>query len=394
MEVLFDNEKSENTKKISRYLDSMYSGMVDFYPTYIQLEHTNRCNAQCIMCNHSYIGNNGAQDVSEEVIQKIKDIFPYCQIIMLNGDGEPFLCKNIEQYLILYRQYGVRVGTNTNLCGINTSLLNNIGEYIDYLNISCDGCTKEVFEGIRKGLSFDHFIENLRILNSVAPNLRKNLDCVIMIQNILQAVDLVRFAAEYGFASIKFNMLGVNPCIGNERDSLIHYPNVAASSLKLATEEAERLGIDIVIPGIFNKAVDENRLALELDEIKKYDWSTVDRRIMVSKSRFSSASLTGDYLNQLVTLDSLTNDSICAPEICQWAIERCYIDLAGNVSTCCYNVHHYMGNILEVENFDEIWNGMTYQNFRMNMKNGVLPSWCKDCGYYWSKVKTNFAGVR
>lgn len=162
----------------------------------------------------------------------------------------------------------------------------------------------------------------------------------------------------------------------------------------VATEEAERLGIDIVIPGIFNKAVDENRLALELDEIKKYDWSTVDRRIMVSKSRFSSASLTGDYLNQLVTLDSLTNDSICAPEICQWAIERCYIDLAGNVSTCCYNVHHYMGNILEVENFDEIWNGMTYQNFRMNMKNGVLPSWCKDCGYYWSKVKTNFAGVR
>lgn len=76
MEVLFDNEKSENAKKISRYLDSMNSGMVDFYPTYIQLEHTNRCNAQCIMCNHSYIGNNGAQDVSEEVIQKIKDIFP------------------------------------------------------------------------------------------------------------------------------------------------------------------------------------------------------------------------------------------------------------------------------------------------------------------------------
>ena len=106
MEVLFDNEKSENAKKISRYLDSMNSGMVDFYPTYIQLEHTNRCNAQCIMCNHSYIGNNGAQDVSEEVIQKIKDIFPYCQIIMLNGDGEPFLCKNIEQYLKLYRQYG------------------------------------------------------------------------------------------------------------------------------------------------------------------------------------------------------------------------------------------------------------------------------------------------
>lgn len=394
MEVLFDYEKGENAKKISHYLESMNSGKVDFYPTYIQLEHTNRCNAQCIMCNHCYIGNNGAQDVSEEVIQKIKEILPYCQILMLNGDGEPFLCKNIEKYLKLYRQYGVRVGTNTNICGIKPSLLNNIGEYIDYLNISCDGCTKEVFEGIRKGLSFDQFMENLMVLNSVAPDLRKNLDCVIMVQNILQAVDLVKFAAKYGFASIKFNMLGVNPCIGNEQDSLTHYPNVAAHFLQRASKEAEQLGIGIVSPGIFNRIVDEKQLALELDMIKKYDWSTVDERIMVSKSRFSSASLTGDYLNQLVTLDSLDNNSICAPDICQWAIERCYIDLAGNVSTCCYNVHHYMGNILEAENFDEIWNGKTYQNFRMNMKKGVLPRWCKDCGYYWSKVKTNFAGVR
>lgn len=394
MEVVYDHEKRENVKRINHYMDDMNSGVVDFYPVYIQLEHTNRCNAQCIMCNHCYIGNNGAQDVSFDVVQRIEAILPYCQILMLNGDGEPFLCKNIEKYLRLYRKYGVRVGTNTNLCGISASVLNNIGEYADYLNISCDGCTKEVFEGIRKGLSFEQFTQNLRILNIVAPNIRKNLDCVIMIQNIIQAVDLVRFAAEHDFSSIKFNMLGVNPCIGNENDSLTNYPNVAASLLQKASREAERLGIDIVYPGIFSGAIDENEFVKELEEVENYDWTLIDKRIQASKNKFSSSLLTGDYLNQMITPDSLERDSIFAPEICQWAIERCYIDLAGNVSTCCYNVHHYMGNILEVDSFDEIWNGENYQKFRMNMKKGLLPKWCKDCGYYWSKVKTNYAGTR
>lgn len=390
----YDYLKHENTKKIKKYIENMNSGVVDFYPVYIQLEHTNRCNAKCIMCNHCYIGNKGAQDVPKEVIKKMENILPYCEVLMLNGDGEPFLCKNIEKYLTLYHKYGVSVGTNTNLCGISSSLMTIIGDYIDYLNISCDGCTKEVFEGIRRGLNFEYFIKQLQTLNANAPNIRKNLDCVIMAQNINQAIELVRFAAEFGFNSIKFNMLGVNPCIGNEQDSLLYFPNVTAYYLQEAAKEAVRQKIDIVYPEIFKIKIDEEQLSKELASVANYNWSIVDERMSISKKRFSSASLVGDYLNKRVTLDLLNNDCIDVPEICQWALERCYIDLEGNVSTCCYNVHHYMGNILEVDSFDKIWNGENYQRFRQNMQRGVLPQWCKDCSYYWSKVKTSFAGER
>lgn len=390
----YDNEKKQNDKKIKKYIENIDSGVVDFYPTYIQLEHTNRCNAQCIMCNHSYIGNNGAQDVAKKIVNKIEPILPYCQVLMLNGDGEPFLCEDIEKYLKLYRKYGVRVGTNTNLCGISPALMNNIGDYIDYLNISCDGCTKKIFEGIRRGLNFEYFIQQLEKLNNVAPNLKKSLDCVIMIQNITQVVEMVGFAVEFGFSTIKFNMLGVNPCIRNDQDSLLNYPNVATYYLQKAVEAARRLGIDIVYPEIFTGLINEEKLEKELEKVLSYDWSWVDKRILVSKSEFSSSSLAGDYLNQRVTLNSLTQGGICAPEICQWAVERCYIDLEGNVSTCCYNVHHYMGNILEMDSFDKIWNGENYQKFRLNMKQGVLPQWCENCGYYWNKVKTNFVGTR
>lgn len=52
--------KAENRKKILDYVVGSNDGKADFYPRYIQIEQTNKCNARCIMCNHFYLANNGA----------------------------------------------------------------------------------------------------------------------------------------------------------------------------------------------------------------------------------------------------------------------------------------------------------------------------------------------
>lgn len=49
------------------------------------------------------------------MIEIIKTILPYCSVLMINGDGEPFLTEGIEELLCLYVDYGIRIGTNTNL---------------------------------------------------------------------------------------------------------------------------------------------------------------------------------------------------------------------------------------------------------------------------------------
>ncbi len=49
------------------------------------------------MCNHFYLANNGANDISSAVMNQLVSIMPFCETIMLNGDGEPFLSSNIVE---------------------------------------------------------------------------------------------------------------------------------------------------------------------------------------------------------------------------------------------------------------------------------------------------------
>ncbi|MEE1086822.1 MAG: radical SAM protein [Schaedlerella sp.] len=368
--------KLKNVEKIQSYRRSE-DGRVDFYPRYIQLEHTNRCNAQCIMCNHFYLENKGASDISEEIIQKVEPVLPYCQVLMLNGDGEPFLCKNIENYIELYRKYGVRVSTNTNFGHIPEKLWSLFEDGFDLLNISCDGAKKKTFEYIRKGLDFDRFCNNLDRLNETAPVLRKHLDCVVMRQNIQEVTEIVDFAKERGFEKVKFHMLGVNPCIGNQRDSAREFLNLAVYHMSLAKEEAEKIGIAIEVPEELNRLdllqIPQN----EFDDGMSLDREEKKRHV---QKYFGDQSLNCDYLKNKASQEMVENASFCAGKICQWAVERCYIDLNGNVTTCCYNTRYHFGNLKE-QSFEEIWNGELYRAFRRSMAEGRLPYWCRECNW-------------
>ena len=59
-------------------------------------------------------------------------------------------------------------------------------------------------------------------------------------------------------------------------------------------------------------------------------------------------------------------------------MERCYIDLNGNLTTCCYDVSHRYGSLKE-QTFEEIWNGPLYKKLRLKMREGKLPKWCGEC---------------
>ena len=375
----YAKQKLENRAKIDKYMINEHNGKVNFFPSYIQLEHTTRCNAECIMCNHFYLENRGAQDLSIKVIEKLKEIFPYCETLMLNGDGEPFLHKDILKYIDIYSNYGIKVGTNTNLCAMSNEIWNLLEKCITFLNISCDGATKETYELIRKRLNYNTFIDNLNKLNKFAPNIRKNLDCVIMKQNIKEIPDLVKFAADNDFASVRFHRLGVNPCIENEKDSDLYYINKTKEMLEIAENLAKERNIKIEVPSF--KDCDEKRQIDLLNFSKEEMEKEVCLRQTNSKEKFKDLDLSIDYLSEKVEDKDFKEDIWKCNKICKWAIERCYIDLKGNVSTCCYNVKKTMGNLLDSNSFNDIWNGKNYVEFRKMMAKGYLPKWCKNCNW-------------
>jgi radical SAM protein with 4Fe4S-binding SPASM domain len=354
-------------------LEDDWDGKVSFYPRYLQIEHTTRCNARCIMCNHLYTGNRGAMDLDLDILYRMQDVLKYAEIVMLNGDGEPFLYADIEKSLALLQKYEVMIGTNTNLTYIPDKVWGYLRDSFSFLNISCDGSSKTLYETIRKGLSFEKFVDNLEKLNRVAPDLNKNLDCVLMRQNIGDMKNLVKFAAEHGFKSVKFHALGVNPVIGNMDDAPELYSHYLAEQAGKAKAAAVSLGIDMQCPSV--SISEEGSIEDDLRRIEEEELRSADR---IKKAEEKAVDLTFQYQRIQVTDEDISPAPYDNGDVCRWAIERCYVDLMGNVTTCCYDMRHAYGNLHE-KSFDGIWNGPSYRHFRKEIIHGRLPEWCRQC---------------
>ena len=66
---------------------------VSFYPVNLQLEHTDKCNAQCVMCSHYFTRNHGTAFAGEGVQNEVEKILPYVEKVTLQGMGEPFFFR-------------------------------------------------------------------------------------------------------------------------------------------------------------------------------------------------------------------------------------------------------------------------------------------------------------
>lgn len=89
---------------------------------------------------------------------------------------------NFEEYLKEYRRYGIAISACTNLSIFDSQIATIVDNCFDDIRVSCDACSKEIYEKIRTGLSFDQFVQNLGILKTCCHNVKKILTFVIMRQ--------------------------------------------------------------------------------------------------------------------------------------------------------------------------------------------------------------------
>lgn len=303
------------------------------YPSKIQIESTDLCNARCIMCSHAYSSGSGVDLFETGILEKIKDIYPFLKEVVLHGNGEPFLKKEIVPYLKMLSGYGIRFIANTNLSIITDEVLEIIKNDFIELNISCDAPYKFLYEDIRRGLSFDTFVKNVVRVRKHCPKLNMKLNIVVMRQNIPYLEDIVSFASKMGFNEVVFNILCVDIKNNNLQDSPLLYINEYLSSIK----KAIKTGNDKCIKVTSFCLEDENEE--KCSEVKKQ------------------------------------NNGIC-----DWAIEGLYIDLRGQVGICCINQNVKMGNLYNAD-FLDIWNGDSYRNLRLKFYSGEIPEYCYGCDF-------------
>jgi len=351
---------------------------IHFYPTKIQVEHSTICNAKCIMCTHYFTKNYKRSFIDDKTIDNIVPILPYIDKILLHGVGEAFLHPNIEKYLKLYAKYDVEVSCVTNMSHMSPELAEEIGNTFKSITISCDGASKETFEGIRRGISFESFCNNIRLLHTLQPSLELRFNVVCMRQNIIEMPQIMDLAAELGVSAVGISGLIAQKVLDNLDDEIRLYPKVTTYYLKKAINRAETLGIKMLqFPEyVFNLKSDKS-FEEELDLINHLPfYHSIDFQEKLYQ-RYRKMDVIKPT-EQADLINYVQKSLYECKGICDYIVESPFIGVNGEVTTCCIDGIHIMGD-LKQNSFVEIWNNEVYRRMRKMFFEGNLPKYCVGC---------------
>lgn len=362
---------------------------IENYPNLIQIESTNVCNAKCIMCKHLISNNHNGGFITMDVLKKISNIFPYVDIVILHGFGEPFLTPQIKEMIEFYMSYGIKLITNTNLSILPNDVVPMLNDAFYQINVSCDGCTKETFEGIRKGLNFEDFNKNVMILKEKCPDVKLIMNTVMMRQNLFELSEIVRYAKRMGFEEIGFMSVTVDYSLDNYDDGLVNYPQITYKVIEDIKLTAKEEKIKAIVPDL---KIDfcEEEYCKELEKYKRTPRFKGDEEINIIQER---ARKNMRKPNEEKVMAVQSSDVTCLG-ICNWVIEKTTMDLSGNIYYCCMNIDHTerdvvinskIRNVCETD-FSDIWNGLQYKKIREMFYSGRLPEVCVGCQFLMNKL--------
>lgn len=149
------------------------------FPSMVQIEITNACNAQCLMCPHDKltrkIGNIDA-DLYKKIIDESAANQFRVNTILPNHFGEPLLNPRLYDHIKYAREKvpksDICIFTNGSLL-TEENTIKILDSGLDVINISFDGFSKNTYERIRRNLNFDEVNTNLTRLLALKKKMKK-----------------------------------------------------------------------------------------------------------------------------------------------------------------------------------------------------------------------------
>ncbi len=296
-------------------------------PLRLQVEVTNRCNINCIMCSrHKHALELG--DISPALYDKVVALSERVQETILFGYGEPLVSKAF--YELLPRLRSSRFSFFTNGMIMTPRLLDRIRAEarpkLRSLVFSIDGGTKETYNRIRDKSDFDKVMENLASMadyrTSRKVNYQLEVEFVAMTDSIRELPTLFDLVDKAGADKLLVSHL----VVWDEelRDqSLFYHQELCQQVFANMRQHAQG-----------------RRLQLELP----YDFQ---RR---------PGPMPG----------------------CKMPWIYAMISFEGDVRACCFAPELTMGSLND-NNFDEIWLNDRYKQLRQAFNNGTEPHCCRIC---------------
>lgn len=144
------------------------------YPIISNIELTNACGMNCIMCPRQYMKRKvGFIDL--QLFEKILKQSKFNSQIVLHHFGDPLLHPKIEEILNICKKYKINSMFSTNPSSLTDKKIDQIlNGGLDHLHISLDGATKHTYEKIRRGRA-DYGIAIKNINNFLAEKNKRGL---------------------------------------------------------------------------------------------------------------------------------------------------------------------------------------------------------------------------
>lgn len=188
------------------------------YPTLLELELSNQCNLECIMCEgrlSSGIRKNRdklpplPQVYDDSFVEQLKEFIPHLEELRFNG-GEPFAQKIVYDICMLVAEINptLKINIATNGTVYNKQVREILDKCNIHLNISIDSLEKENYEAIRINGNFDSLMDNFKIFNKYCKDNNRVLSVMInpMRNNWWEMPNFVKFARD-NLVHIWFNTI-------------------------------------------------------------------------------------------------------------------------------------------------------------------------------------------
>jgi pyrroloquinoline quinone biosynthesis protein E len=309
---------------------------VTYRPTRLDFENVSRCNFACTMCTVSeWPKRQRAGDMPLEAFKRMIDQQTGLVEIKVQGLGEPTLQGDDYFEMIRYarsQNIWVRTTTNASLLHLHDNYKKLVDSGVNEIQISIDGASKEVFEGIRRGAMFERVLSNCKMINDYCHSLgieRTKMWTVVQKGNRHQLTELVHIAAAHGFRSMAFSL------------NLVDF----------GLERWRAINDQVTVESEFTKAEADKLIALGKS-------LGVDVRFWRVSEKYSTAS---------------------PSKMCPWPFERAYVSSDLRVVPCCIIGDPRVSELGPADDFDAVWFGAEHEAFRQAHLDGQVPKECVSC---------------
>jgi radical SAM protein with 4Fe4S-binding SPASM domain len=188
------------------------------YPTLMELELSNQCNLECVMCSgllSSGIRKNRdklpplPQIYDDSFVEQMKEFIPHLEELRFNG-GEPFAQNIVLDICNVVADInpGLKINIATNGLVYNKRVQHILDNNNIHLNISVDSLQKQRYKEIRINGNLDKLLINIKMFSNYCRANNRNLSIMVnpMRNNWDEMVSFVEFTETMG-ASLWYNTI-------------------------------------------------------------------------------------------------------------------------------------------------------------------------------------------